>query len=224
MRLPEAARRLEAFERGALTSRLATLEATFCGLRGARCSSRCDSDGIDSTLLQALLELKRVSGQINVSIHAVGVLLSLSAILKPHELVESLSLGAGNTGRSFDLVTNRRIAEFKFIRWRGGAESIRQNAIFKDFYGLAEARIRKEKYLYVLGLQHPLRFFSGGRSLTSVMSRNSKLLAAFRTKYGERFLTVREYFLHRKHAVQIVDLLPIVPILSKLPSGDGLAV
>jgi len=175
-------------------------------------------------LLQALLELKRVSGQINVSIHAVGVLLSLSAILKPHELVESLSLGAGNTGRSFDLVTNGRIAEFKFIRWRGGAESIRQNAIFKDFYGLAEARVKKEKYLYVLGLEHPLRFFSGGRSLTSVMSRNSKLLAAFRTKYGKRFLTVREYFLHRKHAVQIVDLLPIVPILSKLPSVDGLAV
>jgi hypothetical protein len=117
MRLPEAAKRLEDFERGALTSRLATLEATFCGLRGASCSSRCESDGIDSTLLQALLELKRVSGQINVSIHAVGVILSLCAILRPHELVESLSLGAGNTGRSFDLVTNRRIAEFKFIRW-----------------------------------------------------------------------------------------------------------
>ena len=60
-----------------------------------------------------------------------------------------MSLGAGNTGRAFDLETNKRIAEFKFIRWQGGPEAIRQNALFKDFYFMAEHAGVKRKYLYV---------------------------------------------------------------------------
>lgn len=43
----------------------------------------------------------------------------LPHILEPDERVESVSLGAGNTGRDFDLETNVRVAEFKFIHWRG---------------------------------------------------------------------------------------------------------
>jgi hypothetical protein len=32
-------------------------------------------------------------------------------------------IGAGYTGREFDLETNYRVAEFKFIHWRGGPEA-----------------------------------------------------------------------------------------------------
>jgi len=222
MRLQEAAKLLAQFHRGALTPRFASLEAAFRGTKRSRCASKCASEGIDPSLLEALLEVKRVAGQITVSIHAVGILLSLPKVLQPGETVVSLSLGAGNTGRQFDLVTDRSVAEFKFIRWRGGAESIRQNALFKDFYRLSEANTRKSKYLYVLGVEHPNHFLSSGRSLDSVMSRNNKLHKDFQTKYGNRFQVVREYYDYRRKTVAIVDLLRRVPILAKLQSRIGL--
>ena len=56
---------------------------------------------------------KRSAGQINVIVHAVGILVALPKILEPGELVQSLSLGAGNTGRAHDLETDRRIDEFR---------------------------------------------------------------------------------------------------------------
>ena len=82
--------------------------------------------------------IKQLTGQINVMIHALGILLCLPHILGADEIIDYVSLGAGNTGRGFDLETNRRIAEFKFIHWQGGPQSIRRNALFKDFYEMAE--------------------------------------------------------------------------------------
>ena len=116
------------------------------------------------------------------------------------EKVKSVSLGAGNTGRKFDLETNRRIAEFKFIDWRGGAESIRQNGIFKDFFELAEHDTRKRKFLYVIGTDYPLRFLNGGRALTSVLSKQPTLYGRLIEKYGVEIHTVRDYYrlTHRK--------------------------
>lgn len=87
--------------------------------------------------------------------------LCLPHILEPGELVEYASLGAGNTGRQFDLETNFCVAEFKFINWRGGPESIRQNSIFKDYFLLAEAPTPKRKYLYLLGSGFVLRLNLG---------------------------------------------------------------
>ena len=91
-------------------------------------------------MLQSAFQIKSVAGQINVIVHAVGILLSLPEILREGEEVISLSLGAGSTGKDFDLETNLSIAEFKFIQWRGGAEAIRQNQVFKDFYSDKELR------------------------------------------------------------------------------------
>ena len=39
--------------------------------------------------------MKRLAGQINVTIHALGILLCLPHILEPSERVEPVSLGAG---------------------------------------------------------------------------------------------------------------------------------
>ena len=52
-------------------------------------------------------------GPDRVIVHAVGILVALPKILEPGELVQSLSLGAGNTGRAHDLETDRRIDEFR---------------------------------------------------------------------------------------------------------------
>jgi hypothetical protein len=122
-------------------------------------------------------------------------------------------VGCGKHREEFDLETNRRIAEFKFIHWRGGPESIRQNQLFKDFYLLSESPSPKRKYLYVLGTKHPLKFFNGGRALSSVLSRNHKLLKQFEGAHGEKFETVRDYFLAHKNLVEIEDVSGWVPEL-----------
>ena len=97
--------------------------------------------------------------------------------MKPGEIIESVSLGAGNTGRQFDLETNLRIAEYKFIDWRGDSESIRQNGVFKDFFSMAEYETSKTKHLYVVGITHPIRFLTGGRAGSrNLEARKSGLL------------------------------------------------
>ncbi|WP_227672747.1 hypothetical protein, partial [Komagataeibacter sp. FXV3] len=151
---------------------------------------------------------KRLAGQINVTIHALGILLCLPHILEPGERVEYASLGAGNTGRKFDLETNLRVAEFKFIKWRGGPESIRQNGVFKDYLLLAADNTTKRKYLYLLGTRHALRFLRGGRALSSILSRNSKLQKMFSAEFGDKFQTVGEYYAAHADAVQIEDVSP----------------
>jgi hypothetical protein len=50
------------------------------------------SSGIDREVLAAAAALKRLAGQINVSIHAMGILLCLPHILEPYESVKYMSL------------------------------------------------------------------------------------------------------------------------------------
>jgi len=157
--------------------------------------------------------IKRLAGQINVVVHALGILLCLPHILRPGEAIDYVSLGAGNTGRAFDLETNQRIAEFKFIRWQGGPEAIRQNALFKDFYELAEHPGPKEKFLYVLGTEPAEKFFNGGRAISSVLSRHVKLRNQLAEKFGDRYRKVRDYYVPNKDRVVIQDVSPFVPEL-----------
>jgi hypothetical protein len=147
-----------------------------------------------------------------VLIHTLRILLCLPHILRPGEIIEYVSLGAGNTGRAFDLETNQRIAEFKFIRWQGGPESIRQNSLFKDFFEMAEHETPKEKYLYVLGTEHGEKFFNGRRALSSVL-RTATLRNRFSKQFGNQYQTVRDYYLPRKGRVVIQDVSPFVPEL-----------
>ncbi len=122
-----------------------------------------DKNNLDANIYAAAKIVKQASRQIDVIIHTIGILRSLEHILEHDEIVESVSLGAGNTGKKFDLETTHRIAEYKFIDWKGGSESIRQNGIFKDFYNLAEHDTSKRKVLYVNGTMFPLKFFKGRR-------------------------------------------------------------
>lgn len=216
MKLADAAELLERFTRGSLTRELARLEGSLTGCSAGTLPQLFSDHNLDVRLLDAALTLKAAAGEVNVLLHAISILISLPHILEAGERIESTSLGAGNTGRVYDLETDRRIAEFKFIRWRGGAETIRQNSVFKDFYTLAEAVTTKQKFLYLVDLQHPLRFFNGGRTLSSVMSRNSSLLRDFDERYGSRFAVVRDYYAYRGDTVQIVDLLTLVPALEDL--------
>lgn len=204
--LADAVNALEAFVTSDLTSKVAEVEASMRGATAETCANAISLAGANSHVFGAAALMKEASGQIDVIIHALGILLCLPHLMEKDETVEYLSLGAGNTGRAFDLETNLRIAEFKFINWRGGPESIRQNSIFKDFFGLAESESNKRKFLYVLGVDHPMKFFRGGRSLKSVLSRGDKVKILFESKYGERFKKVREYYSFREGCVEICDV------------------
>lgn len=196
-----------------LTQTIYQIESALRNVNVENYAAAMAAFGTRSEVLGAAGLIKRIAGQINVVIHAVGILLCLPRILKPGEVIEYVSLGAGNTGRDFDLEMNRRIAEFKFIRWQGGPESIRQNALFKDFYEMAEHRSNKEKFLYVLGTEQAEKFLNGGRAISSILSRNVKLRNEFTEKFGDRYRTVCDYYLPRKGLVVIQDVSPFVPAL-----------
>jgi hypothetical protein len=209
--LIDAAKAIQEFSDKSLTQKIWELETSFQGKDGQQVSDILPQIAIDRNLLIAGITLKQVAGQINVLIHTVGILLSLPHILEEGEVIEELSLGAGNTGRNFDLATNRRIAEFKFIHWRGCAESIRQNSLFKDFFYLAEYETKKERYLYVIGDHHPLRFLNGGRALNSILTKDQKLRESFSNLYGTKYSTVDEYYRFRKDRIHLVDINEFIP-------------
>lgn len=107
--LTEASALLESFRAGSLRMAVAKLENSFAGLTKAEARSQLGQVGVSMDLLLAALLVKRHAGQINEIIHAIGILLSLPHILEDGEVVEGLSLAAGNTGKQFDLETNRRV-------------------------------------------------------------------------------------------------------------------
>lgn len=218
----DLAERIAAFQRFCgpdLTRTVAGLEAALQGATADEIRALLGGTEATDDAIAGAGELKRIAGQLYVAIHALGILLCLPHLLEPGEIVEYVSLGAGNTGRAFDLETDRRIAEFKFIQWRGGSESIRQNALFKDFFLLAEHPTPKRKYIYVLETDRPLRFLNGRRALSSVL-KDAPLAAAFREKYGDRYERVRDYFQPRQGEIAIQDISGLLPGLGGVPATD----
>lgn len=209
----ESLKALNDFNTENLTRRIAHIENQADGVTLETCQEFLSDMSASHDAIFAARQLKALAGQINVSIHALGILRCLPHILEAGEVVESMSLGAGNTGKSFDLETSQRVAEFKFINWKGGAEAIRQNGIFKDFYGLAEAKTVKSKHLYLLGVEHAMKFFNGGRSLKSVLSKNRKIADDFDLKYGQSVRIVRDYFALKSQDVSVEDVSHYVPEL-----------
>jgi hypothetical protein len=215
--------RLTRFTGRDLTQTLSKIEGAVRGVTAGECVSFLESAGAGREALAAAAEMKRLAGQINVTIHALGILLCLPRILEKGERVESVSLGAGNTGREFDLETNLRVAEFKFIRWRGGPESIRQNSVFKDYVMLAVHPTEKRKYLYLLGVEHALKFFRGGRALSSVLSKDARLKSLFLDRFGDKFRRVREYYAAHGQEVRIEDVSPWLSELAEDLIADAAA-
>ena len=208
---------VERFKDGSLRRRIAEIEHMLKDAGAADCAALCSAKDISPALLSSGMAVKRAAAQIDVILHAVGILVTLPHIMREDEIIESLSLGAGNTGREFDMETNLRVAEFKFINWKGGPEAIRQNSLFKDFYLLAEADTQKERHLYVIDSSRPLRFLNGRRAIRSVLSHENKLWREFEQRYGDRFSVVCEYYQDRRGLVRVEDLSKLLPDLWARP-------
>jgi hypothetical protein len=213
MDLAEAIEAFRLFSGPDVGRTLSKIELAIEGATADSCTPLLNEYNAKHDALAAAGLVKQLAGQVNVVIHALGILLCLPKIMKPGEVIKSISLGAGNTGTPFDLETNQRVAEFKFIAWQGGPEAIRQNSLFKDFYYLAEHNSSKSKHLYVLGTEFPLKFLNSRRALESVLSKNVTFHNEFRTKYPD-YQVVRDYYLPRQSLVRIEDIAAMVPGLT----------
>ena len=80
---------------------------------------------------------------------------------------------------------------------------------FHTFYSLARSKKAKRKYLYLLGTEHALKFFDGGRALKSVLSKNDKVSEQFFKQY----LRVRDYYQEHRQNVRIEDVSEWLPEL-----------
>jgi hypothetical protein len=65
--------------------------------------------------------------------------------------------------------------------------------------------------MYVVDREHPDRFLTNRRALSSVLSRNAAVATRFKALHGEQFKTVADYADYIKDRVEIVDLRDIVP-------------
>ena len=194
-----------------MTARLSAIEKQLIDCPLASALSLTQEKNLNVDLLSAALHIKNVAGRINDIVHAIGILVSLPKTMSADEKIISMSLGAGNTGRSWDLETTHQIAEFKFIRWQGEPETVRQNGLFKDFFFLSEADTFKRRNLYLLGCERPEAFLKGRRKIDAILNTNAKLATAFKEKHSDQFVYVRDYFEFRSGIVELVDLIPLVP-------------
>ncbi len=98
-------------------------------------------------------------------------------ILLKDEIVVNLSLAAGADGEGIDLVTNKRIAGFKFSRWQSGvANGMRKRQVFSDLVNLYINPSPLKKELYVFGAAKIISFFMSKRSTwKDVLSKSGGL-------------------------------------------------
>jgi hypothetical protein len=207
---------LQLFRGKSFTKTVAAIENSFVGTCKATIPLLLTQRSLNDDLMQAALLIKRNASQIDEIVHSLGILLALPSMLDQNERIESLSLAAGNTGKGFDLETDKRISEFTFIQWQGGPEVIRQNKIFKDFYFLAEAETHKLRELYVIGTDHAMKFFNSKRSLRQILDGNAKLGKSFRERYGKQFRLVNEYYHAKKSVVYIKDVRSHIMMLKDI--------
>ncbi len=137
MRIQDAVSQINQFKESSLADTVANIESSLSQVGAGDVLRICETFPIGQELLSAAADIKRASAQINVIIHAVGIIYSLPYILEETEVIESVSLGAGSANSGFDLVTDKQIAEFKFINWQGGSEAVRKKTLFEDYVKLA---------------------------------------------------------------------------------------
>ena len=110
MELPQAIEALNLFSGQDVGRTLSKIELAIEGTTADSCLPILREYHAQHDALAAAGLVKRLAGQINVVIHALGILLCLPKVLQPGEVVESISLGAGNTGKPFDLETSHRVS------------------------------------------------------------------------------------------------------------------
>jgi len=205
-----------------LRSSIARLQNDIRGLTATEVIEVARGRGVDLELLAGAQFVKTLSAQVDVVIHAAGIVASLPYILQPSEVIIGSSLGAGNTNQDFDLETNRQIAEFKFISWQGGAEAVRQDNLLIDVFNLDRASTDKLRCLYLVGADIPRHFLETSKRTTrGCLKRKSGFPDTFDYIYGlKAFEHVRDYWANAGQRVNIIDLRQIAPQIFGTPEPN----
>lgn len=180
-----------------------------------------------ATAYLATLALKVLAGEVDVLLHAIGIAAALPHVLTDGEQVISVSVdhdGGGTAGSAGlgvgDLVTDRQVAEFTFIRWaeRGG-NGQREVKLLRDLIKLDlledTAASGRRRILYVTGGAPALKFLTSGQTIGKKLGRNADVLARFADRHGQRFSRIGDYWAHLQSTgrVELVDLHVVAPEL-----------
>ena len=211
MEINQAINLIQTFQSNSLKRQIQTIENSCVNKTYLMIGEDLSQLNVDVNTFKAALAIKQISNQIHVTVHTLGIMLSLPYILKPDEIILELSLGAGSAGKDFDLSTDLQIAEFKFIQWQERGNAVRLKNVFKDFFYLSEYDTQKKKRLYVINKEYTLRFLNGDRTIRKITNHREKFGSDFAEKHGDRFNKIYEYYQYMKDEVEIVDLLEILP-------------
>jgi hypothetical protein len=210
----EAFAQLAAFlSAGRLTGVVGDLERDLAGADAPAVRSAVNVAGFVPDLLTAAFLVRRDLGRLNDLIHATAICLALPTILEPDErLTNRPSLAAGNDAtRTFDVETDRRIAEFKLALW-SSTNAMRKRGVFHDLVHLAADTSGRQPELYVVG-EEPLRFLRGSRSHASWgLNRGAESTRAlFMARFGPLDMPIREFTNGPAAHVRLVNLADVLP-------------
>ncbi|MEN9335519.1 MAG: hypothetical protein RLZZ500_506 [Bacteroidota bacterium] len=149
-------------------------------------------------LYEAALVVKRISAQIDEMVHASGIIKCLPHILEDGEVIEDLSLASGADGAGIDLVTNKRIAEFKFSIWQEDkANGMRKRQVFGDLVQLHINPSKKKKEVYVMSYTSVIKFLNGKSKWENQLSKSGSLkdkLGDYLKRNRLNYLTVNDIY------------------------------
>ena len=165
-------------------------------------------------LYEAALLVKKASSQINEIVHAVGILNSLPRILEENEVITDLSLASGASGEGIDLVTDKRVAEFKFATWQegGSKNGMRKRQVFADYINLTILKTDKKKELYVVSAESIIKYFQGKSKWKKVLSKSGGLERKYSDYLRENGIEETEYIrdVYNRSEIKIYDIEKIL--------------
>lgn len=211
--IEQAASNIEEFRRPSLSQKIGNMQAALAGANSSSLPTLLSQFHIDQTLLISAASIKKASAQIDVVIHTLGIMYSLPLILEPDEVVQVACLGADNSGGDFDLETDRRVAEFKFIAWQDSGNAVRNKTLFEDYVKLALYSGPKHRFIYLLDLKVAQAFLGGRSSVDRILDRNARLHRKFIEEFGSRYSTVGDFCRDYCTKISLVDLGELVPDL-----------
>jgi hypothetical protein len=165
-------------------------------------------------LYNAALLVKKASSQINEIVHAVGILNSLPRILEENEIITDLSLASGASGEGIDLVTDKRVAEFKFATWQegGSKNGMRKRQVFADYINLTILETNKKKELYVVSSESIKKYFQGKSKWKKVLSKSGGLDIKYAEFLKQKGIKETEYIrdIYSRSEIEIFDIEQIL--------------
>jgi hypothetical protein len=198
---------------GWVTGLVGELESELEGADADTAMAAALDAGVTPRLLSEALMVRRHLGRLNDLIHATAITLALPRILEQGESVVSRpSLEtSSDRGNGFDLVTDRRVANFQVGVWTG-KDAIRKRMVFQDLVHLAAQHSGRRAELYVAG-QAPLEFLRESRSPVSwaLNFGPAPTRQLFVERFGDTNLPIQVFTRVAAAHVRIIDLTEVLP-------------